>query len=92
MFAVLGDYKECVEVLLKHGSYPGCKDNSGRTALHWAAHHGNVDCLKALLAKREVPWTDADQVSKVVFDQMSEFVQMVVRIVVRIVVRFVGVV
>ena len=46
MFAVLGDYPECIEVLLKHGSDPEVKDKSGRTALHWAAHHGNVQCLK----------------------------------------------
>lgn len=46
MFAVLGDYPDCVEVLLKHGARSGARDSSGRTALHWAAHHGNVQCLK----------------------------------------------
>jgi ankyrin repeat protein len=51
MFAVLGDYPECVEALLKHGARPLTKDRSGRTAMHWAAHHGNVACLKTIYTK-----------------------------------------
>ena len=61
MFAVLGDYPECIEVLLKHGSDPDVTDKSGRTALHWAAHHGNVQCLKAILSKKQMGWTEQDQ-------------------------------
>ena len=61
MFAVLGDYPECVEVLLKFGGDPELKDKSGRTALHWAGHHGNVACLKVILARSAVGWTEPDQ-------------------------------
>ena len=51
MFAALADYPECAEVLLKHGARPQLKDRSGRTAMHWAAHHGNVNCLKNIYGK-----------------------------------------
>lgn len=33
----------------KAGANPGLKDKAGRNALHWAAHHGHVKCLKSLL-------------------------------------------
>ena len=61
MFAVLGDYPECVEVLLKFGGDPELKDRSGRTALHWAGHHGNINCLKTILTKTNVGWIEPDQ-------------------------------
>ena len=51
MFAALADYPECVEALLKHGARPQLRDRSGRTAMHWAAHHGNVNCLKTIYGK-----------------------------------------
>ena len=51
MFAALADYPECAEALLKHGARPQLKDRSGRTAMHWAAHHGNVGCLKIIYGK-----------------------------------------
>ncbi len=49
MFAALGDYGDCAEVLLKQGGCdPAAKDRSGRTAAHWAAHHGHAQCLKVI--------------------------------------------
>ena len=51
MFAALADYPECAEALLKHGARPQLRDRSGRTAMHWAAHHGNVNCLKTIYGK-----------------------------------------
>ena len=40
MYAVLGNYPECVSILLDNGAQLGLTDTSGRGALHWAAHHG----------------------------------------------------
>ena len=51
MFAALADYPECAEALLKHGARPQLRDRSGRTAMHWAAHHGNINCLKTIYGK-----------------------------------------
>ncbi len=65
MFAVLGDFPECVEVLLKHGSRCEVRDRSGRSALHWAAHHARASCLKVLLARKKPTadggWAEADR-------------------------------
>ncbi|XP_059096307.1 inversin-like [Tigriopus californicus] len=61
MFAVLGDYPECVDVLLKHGADPHLQDRSGRTALHWAVHHGHFGCVKSILSKTTVGWSEVDQ-------------------------------
>ena len=36
-------------------------DSSGRTALHWAAHHGYSGCVKLLLRCPGVDWSGADQ-------------------------------
>ena len=51
MFAALADFAECAEALLKHGARPQLRDRSGRTAMHWAAHHGHVGCLKAIYGR-----------------------------------------
>ena len=49
MFAALADYPDCIEILLKHGAKSTAKDRSGRSALHWSAHHGHSQCLKILM-------------------------------------------
>ena len=38
IFCVLADRHECAEILLKAGCKVDKKDETGRTALHWAAH------------------------------------------------------
>ena len=63
MYAVLGNYPECVSILLDNGAQLGLADTSGRGALHWAAHHGRGACAKLLVragAGREC-WAGADQ-------------------------------
>ena len=63
-FAVLGNYPECLEVILKWGGKVELSDRSGRSSLHWAAHHGHFPCLKVLLQyynKRRIPYTEQDQ-------------------------------
>ena len=49
MYAVLGNYPECVSILLDNGAQLGLTDTSGRGALHWAAHHGRGACAKLLV-------------------------------------------
>ena len=59
MYAVLGNYPACIEViekkmqfrcsvkvLLKTSSNASLVDSSRRTALHWAVHHGHIACAK----------------------------------------------
>ena len=63
-FAVLGDFPECAETLLKNGGSAQIADRSGRTPLHWAAHHGHFSCLKLLLThckKQNLHWGVPDQ-------------------------------
>lgn len=38
IFCVLADRVDCAEILLKAGCKVDQKDETGRTALHWAAH------------------------------------------------------
>ena len=36
------------------------QDRSGRSALHWCAHHGHPACLKLLLAAAKKGWGGSD--------------------------------
>ena len=60
MYAVLGNYPECVDILLRNDSDPTLTDSSGRNALHWAVHHGYGGCVKLLL-KYKIDWSVPDQ-------------------------------
>ena len=51
-------------IILQAGANPRLKDQAGRNALHWAAHHGHVKCLKTLLNSKSTPkWNERDNVS-----------------------------
>ena len=61
MFAVLGDSAECCAALLECGAAADKADTSGRTALHWAAHHGRTACCRALLRQPDkLDWRATD--------------------------------
>ena len=60
MYAVLGNFPECVDILIKNDSDVSLTDSSGRTALHWAVHHGYGGCVKIIL-RCKVDWGVADQ-------------------------------
>ena len=60
MYGVLGNYPECVEVLVREGAEINLTDSSGRTALHWAAHHGYGACAK-ILVRATSSWDIGDQ-------------------------------
>lgn len=49
MFAALADYPECIDVLVKYGADLLALDRSARSAMAWAAHHGNTSSLKTLM-------------------------------------------
>lgn len=50
-------------LVFKAGANPCLKDKSGRTSLHWAAHHGYVKCLKVLMnSKTSAGLTETDHV------------------------------
>ena len=63
MYGVLGNYPECVEILLREGAQSGLRDSSGRTALHWAAHHGYAGAAKILIRSEQNSgaWEQGDQ-------------------------------
>ena len=62
MYAVLGNYPECVDILIKNDSDVTLTDSSGRSALHWAVHHGYSGCVKLLLSsKMRQDWAVCDQ-------------------------------
>ena len=61
MYAVLGNFPECVEILIKNKSEGTLVDSSCRNALHWAVHHGYLGCVKILLNKCKIDWKAADQ-------------------------------
>ena len=61
MYAVLGNFPECVEILVKNNSDANLVDSSHRNALHWAVHHGYLGCVKILLNKCKIDWKAADQ-------------------------------
>ena len=61
MYAVLGNFPECVEILIKNKSDATLVDSSCRNALHWAVHHGYLGCVKILLNKCKIDWKAADQ-------------------------------
>ena len=61
---MLGNYPECVEILVREGAQPGLRDSSGRTALHWAAHHGYAGAAKILVRSDQgeaAGWDQGDQ-------------------------------
>ena len=63
-YGVLGNYPECLEILVREGAQPGLRDSSGRTALHWAAHHGYAGAVKVLLRSEQNSggaWDQGDQ-------------------------------
>ena len=60
MYGVLGNYPECVEILVREGADTNLTDSSGRTALHWAAHHGYGACAK-ILTRAGTVWDRGDQ-------------------------------
>ncbi|XP_062255648.1 inversin isoform X2 [Platichthys flesus] len=59
MYCVLADRLDCAETLLKAGASVNKTDHSQRTALHLAAHKGNVRFLKLLLSRR-ANWLQKD--------------------------------
>jgi len=50
LWAAIHNRAEAVEYLLSHGVNPGACDRRRFTALHWAAHYGNADIVRILLA------------------------------------------
>ncbi|CAD5121617.1 DgyrCDS10113 [Dimorphilus gyrociliatus] len=51
MHCILGEWIDCVEVLLKAQANINKTDMSGKNALHFAVHKGNLKCVKLLLSK-----------------------------------------
>ena len=62
-YGVLGNYPECVEILVREGAQTELRDSSGRTALHWAAHHGYAGAVKILARSdlSQAAWDQGDQ-------------------------------
>ncbi|XP_023320780.1 inversin-B isoform X2 [Eurytemora carolleeae] len=61
MYAILGNYPACVDILLQNGSNATLVDSSGRNSLHWAVHHDNFDCVRSILSKVKLDWKTPDQ-------------------------------
>ena len=58
MFASAAGHGECVDLLLKKGSFVHQADYSGRTALHWASVYGKLNVVAALLKAGADPCVD----------------------------------
>ena len=37
MYCAMAEQTECLQLLLKHGSFVSAQDGNGQTAVHWAA-------------------------------------------------------
>lgn len=60
IFAARTGKHQVLAVLLRAGVDPNSTGNDGRTAAHWAAHHGHVSFLKGLLASTKIDLTQQD--------------------------------
>ncbi len=68
IYAAYCDHQEILECLIEHVSHTSLQDLTGRTALHWAARNGHLNCVKRLNQSEPTTLSVRDQNNKTALD------------------------